>query len=89
MYSKTIRIFMWLLMYPLIAAYTQDKVVILVAGTIAGVFAFFVTWAFQLAVRNKNLPVDRMKEKSKSSSFDDEDYIVGADGTVGEYDSSL
>jgi len=50
---------MWLLMYPLMAAYTEDKGVILFFGTLAGLFAFFITWTVQLAFVNKRIPVDR------------------------------
>jgi len=75
---------MWLLMYPLMAAYTEDKVIILVAGTMAGVFAFFVTWAFQLAVRNKNLPVNRTLNRMEKKSSFEEDIFEDKIGSYGE-----
>jgi hypothetical protein len=71
MYAKTIRIFMWLLMYPLMAAYTEDKGVILFFGTLAGLFAFFITWTVQLAFVNKRIPVDRDKVGNLLKNYKD------------------
>lgn len=85
MNGMIIRILMAFSVFPVVALFTHDPVTIVVAGTIAGVFVYFVTWAIQLAIRNKELPVVRPRKKKKSSFEDDifEDYVTG-DGTYGQ-----
>ena len=77
MNGMIIRILIALFMLPLTALFTHDPVTIAVAGTIAGVFVYFVTWTIQLAKINKTIPVDkdRMKEKIKEYEWERDEGI--------------
>ncbi len=60
MSDKTIKIraLIALSMFPLIAFFTHDPVIIFVAGAIAGVSVYFVVWAIQLFIINKYVPIE-------------------------------